>query len=97
MKKLTVLFVTCLWLSCLNQAMAIGFNFSIGDKPKSEKLSPAELNKHVETLKTLKDSAPAQAFEKLSPEQTEKVLLTAIREGHKKEENPIADVLIPIV
>ncbi|HAZ14798.1 MAG: hypothetical protein A2X86_22255 [Bdellovibrionales bacterium GWA2_49_15] len=96
MKKFIALIVTGLWLSGLNQAMAVGFNISIGDKPKNEKLSPAELNKHVETLKALKDSAPAQAFDKLTPEQTEKVLLTAIREGHEKIPNPLVDVLVPI-
>ncbi len=97
MKHLIALLITCLWLGFMDQAMAVGFNISIGDKPKTEKLSPEELAKHVETLKALKDSAPAQAFEKLNAEQTEKVLLTAIREGHKKDvPSTIIDIIVPI-
>ena len=97
MKKLTALFITCFLLIGAGEAWAIGFNISIGDKPKDEKLSPEQLAQHAETLKTLKDSAPAQAFEKLSPEQTEKVLLTAIREGrHKDVPNTIIDTVVPI-
>ncbi|MBI2522310.1 MAG: hypothetical protein HYV97_17960 [Bdellovibrio sp.] len=93
MKHVTALLITGLWLTYAGQAMAVGFNISIGDKPKTEKLSPEELSKHVETLKALKESAPAQAFDKLDAEQTEKVLLTAIREAHPKKDNPITDMV----
>lgn len=88
------LVVLVLGLSVPLTCGATGFSFSIGSKEGRKTATPEQLQKHTDALKALKESAPREAFDKLSPEQTERVLMAAIRGATKKEDSPAADAIM---
>lgn len=89
MSTIRILALACAGLAAFSSP-AMALSFSIGGKSDAP-ASPEKIQERATVLRLLKENVPPVAFEKLTPEQTERVLTQVVRSASKRESSAIAE------